>query len=517
MSDEVAGAEPSRVNEPKAVSAGRGLLFITAAKLWFMVAGYAIQFALPRALGTPAKYGAWGVVLACVSFFNNTLVTATIQGVSRFVTRAPAESGLVVRAALARNLVGGAIIAAGFILGAPIVANNLLHDPAYTSYLRIAGIVIFCYSLYAVFVGAANGLRQFQKQAGLDISFATLRAAAVVGAAIATHSVQASLGGFAAAAVFILCASALWVGVGPRPDGKRFEARELERFFGGVIGYLALLNLLMFIDGILLKRMVTMAAEARGIAGAAAVGDTQAGLYNAVQTIARLPYQLILAVTFIIFPLISRATFDADAGRARRYVEVTMRYSLLVVALMAVELAARPTAILRLLFPAEYAVAAPAVPVLVLGYLAFSLFNILGTILNSAGHTGASIRGGGVTVVVCGLSVWASLRYALSHDLDPLLTVACATTFSMLVGLTLAGFAVKRRFGAVIGLRTPLLTLVASAAAIGVGRAWPQTGFLGGKLGTLLSLGVIGSIYLLFVSPELRPSQLRQLRADTRG
>ena len=60
-----------QVAAPRPVGAGRGLLFISAAKLWFVVAGYAIQFALPRALGSPAKYGAWGVVLACVSLFNN--------------------------------------------------------------------------------------------------------------------------------------------------------------------------------------------------------------------------------------------------------------------------------------------------------------------------------------------------------------------------------------------------------------------------------------------------------------
>jgi len=52
------------VSNPKSLSAGQGLVLITVAKLWFMVAGYVVQFALPRALGSPARYGVWVVVLA---------------------------------------------------------------------------------------------------------------------------------------------------------------------------------------------------------------------------------------------------------------------------------------------------------------------------------------------------------------------------------------------------------------------------------------------------------------------
>ncbi|MEO6950798.1 MAG: oligosaccharide flippase family protein [Polyangia bacterium] len=510
MSDAAANSTPVMKG---AVSAGRGLLFITAAKLWFMVAGYAIQFALPRALQSPAKYGAYGVVLACVSLFNNVMVTGTIQAVSRFVAQLPARVGDVVRAALSRQLILGGVVAAGFIGGAPLFARYWLHDPAYASYLRVAGIVTFCYALYAVFVGSANGQRQFQKQASLDMTFATLRAGAVIGAAVVTHSVLASLGGFAAAAVLILLLSAAWVGVGART--QPLEGREMERFFGQVAGYLVLVNLLMFIDGLTLKRLVTIAASGLGEHAAAAAGDTQAGFYSAVQTVARLPYQLILAVTFVIFPIISRTTFEADAERAKRYVVVTMRYSLLVVALMAVALAARPTATLSLLFPPEYAVAAAALPVLIFGYLSFSLFNILGTILNGAGDTAASLRAGLVTVVVCAVSVYAALSYALATGHDARFAAAMATAVSMTLGALLAGWAVHKRFGAVIGWATPVRVLIASVVGLGVGRAWPNTGFLGGKVGTLLSLCAIGVAYLAVVSPELRPSELRRLRNGT--
>jgi stage V sporulation protein B len=266
----------------------------------------------------------------------------------------------------------------------------------------------------------------------------------------------------------------------------------------------------MFIDGIGLKRWAT-------IEGGALVGDTQAGLYNAVQTIARLPYQLILAVTFVIFPMMSRAALDGDGERSKRYVVTTMRYSLVVVGMMSVALASRPAAVIRLLFPAEYAQVAPALPILVVGYVSFSLFNILGTILNAAGETRASIRGGLATVALCGVLVGLALSNAGALGLSPSVAAACATTIAMTFGMILAALAVKKRFGAVFDPGSAVRVLVAVGLAAALAHFWPQTGFLGGKVGTLLSLCVTGGVYLIAVSRDLRPSELRRLRQETRG
>ena len=62
-------------------TAGRGVVYITAAKLYFMVAGYVVQFVLPRLLGSAAAYGAYSTVMRSASIMNNVLVTGTIQSV----------------------------------------------------------------------------------------------------------------------------------------------------------------------------------------------------------------------------------------------------------------------------------------------------------------------------------------------------------------------------------------------------------------------------------------------------
>jgi stage V sporulation protein B len=507
-------AKPSPEVARTAIGAGRGLVLISAAKLWFMVAGYVIQFGLPRALGSPEKYGLWVLVLSLVSPLNNVMVTATIQGVSRFTSESAARGGAVVRAALRMQMLlgGGATLA--FFLLAPAVAW-FEHDAALTPYLRLAAGVVGAYAFYAVFVGAANGAHAFQKQAGLDMTFASLRALFVVGAAALTGSALAAVGGFVAAALLILLLSIAWVGLGPASTEK-MPVAPLLRFFLGVAAYLLIVNLLMFVDGLLLKRLVAEAASRSGAADPSAVANLQEGLYGAVQAIARIPYQLILAVTFIIFPLVSQATFAGDVERTRRYVATTMRYSLLVVALFAVLLGARPGAVMHLFYRPEYAMGAAALPILLFGYVCFSLFTIAGTIVNGAGRTRPPLYIGLGTLAFAAFACWMSLSFALGSGRDPLFYVASATALSMALGLGLFGLYLHREFGAFIHPLSLARVVLSAAAALVMGSLWPRSGVLGGKIGTLLSCAVLALVFLgvAMVLGELRP---REILRDRRG
>src|SRR4029077_12938614 len=126
------------------------------------------------------------------------------------------------------------------------------------------------------------------------------------------------------------------------PSAQPFDQKELARFFGGVAFYLLIINLLVFTDGLLLKRVVSEWATAHGIADPTAYANEQAGFYGAVQNVARIPWQLILAVTFVIFPWVSKATYEKDLEQTRGLVRATMRYSLVGAGLMGAVLAARP-------------------------------------------------------------------------------------------------------------------------------------------------------------------------------
>ncbi len=501
-------------------SAKRGLLYITAAKLWFMMAGLLVQFLLPRALGSPALFGVWTLVAAWVSTPNNVVVTATIQAVSFFAAKGAAATEQAKATALRMQVAVGGGAALLFLVLAPIIAN-FEHDAELTAYLRLASGIVLCYSFYAVFVGAANGARQFHKQAGLDMAFSTLRALLVVGGAWIFHAILASVAGWVLAAAIILVVSIAVVGLPKKgaaaAAGNALSVGTMLRFSAWILVYLSAINLLMFVDGFWLKRLCTESYSGLGPAGAKRTVDALVGVYGAAQTVARLPYQLILAGAFVIFPVMSRAALEKDQQRTRGYITTTLRYSLIATCALALSLGIRPEASMRLLYPAEYATGASALQVLLLSYVCFSLLTIAGTLTNGMGRTRPTTAMGLVAVVLTNLTIPAAIGAALRAGQQPLRAAATGLACGMVLGLALFLVYLWRTFRASFPPLTVVRVAIASGVVLLLGRAWPAAGtggLLGSKLGTILCAGLapLGYLAVLFASRELSLAELRSLR-----
>lgn len=454
-----------------------------------MVGGYALLFALPHLLDQ-ALVGQWNVILSWVSVLNNVMVTATIQSVSKFgSTGQPAQ-----RAALKMQTVLGGGLGLALFLGAPLIAA-FQHNPALTTGLRIVSTVVVSYSFYAVFVGAANGARAFQKQAGLDATYTALRASLVIGGAVLLHSVLGAVVGFAVAAAIILFASVAVVGVGPREAPGR--TGELVRFMLPIAAYLFIVNILMFVDLWVLTRLVAEQAARIGRPNPAAFASEQAATYaNGVQAFARMPYQLMLSVTFVLFPLVSRSTFAEDRAATRGYVERSLRWSLVALGAMAVGTAARPEALLSLM-GSKYLAGAPALGPLAFGYVAFSLFAIAGTIINGSGRTLPTTVIGLITLALDIFLNYAGVSWAQAHGYDPLVFAATATATAMALGLGLSLLYLQRTFGASLSPVRIVRTAIAATIAIAIGRLVPLHGVLGLGACALAALVFAGALFLL--------------------
>ncbi|HEU4734496.1 MAG TPA: oligosaccharide flippase family protein [Kofleriaceae bacterium] len=517
--------------------AGRGVLYIAFAKFYFMFAGLVIQVRLPAVLSR-AAFGSYSLVANIASLVNNVLVTGTIQTVSRFAAQEPGKARRVQQAGLRMHVRLGLLIAVGFIAAAPLVAW-LLHDMTKTAPLMLAGLIVGGYSFYAVFIGTANGLHQFHKQAGLDMTFATLRVIGLLGMAMAGFGVIGVIGGWVAAVGVILCAAIVWVGLpGKLAPGERLPVRPLIQFFLGVALYLVLFNALMFIDSILIKRLTTeyYAAHLDKLTGALAaavpwaprttgyhadpsvLADVQNGYYAAVQNLARLPYQAIIAATFVVFPLVSRSTFTEDGETTRRYIEVTTRYSLIFAMTIAVVMAADPTDILGLVYAPDYArLGGPALGALALGNVAFSIFAIAGTILNGAGKTLPAVATAAFTLAIATVANAIAIPIAAEHG-DVLHVAALVTSGAMAVGALASGWVLHRQFGAFLPIASVVRVAIATAAALAVGRVLPRLAPSGGKLITLAIAAVVGATFLvvLVVTRELGRRDLEAIKAVRR-
>lgn len=515
--------------QPKATGAGRGVLYIAFAKFYFMFVGLVVQIRLPAIL-SHAAWGSYSFVNSLVSPVNNVLVTGTIQAVSKFAAAEPEKARAVQHAGLRMHVRLGLVVALLFIAAAPLVSWIFL-DMSKTAPLMLAGLIVGGNAFYAVFVGTANGLRQFQKQAGLDITFATLRGIGLVGMATAGLGVIGVVGGWVAAVGAILMIAATWIGLPGKPATERLPVSPMIKFFIGVAIYLALFNALMFVDTWLLKRLTTeyFASHAQELAAAvdrvvpwapdvsgyratpSVLADVQVGYYAAVQNLARLSYQAIIAATFVVFPLVSRSTFTDDRGTTQRYIAVTTRYSLMFAMAIAVVMAANPYDVLRMVYPADYAQqGGAALVVLALGNVAFSVFAIAGTILNGAGMSKHAIGAALLTLVLAATGNFIVIPLVVESG-RVLEAAAAVTGTSMLVGAIVAGLLMRRQLGAFLPPLSVVRIAIATGVALGVGHVLP----LHGKLMTLVECVIVGVTFLvaLVATGELGKRDLDAIKA----
>jgi stage V sporulation protein B len=426
----------------------------------------------------------------------------------------------------------GLPLAVLYIIAAPLV-GMFEHDSTIVPPLILGGLIVGGNAFYATFVGTANGAHQFHKQAGLDITFATVRTIGLIGMAMAGLGVVGVIGGWLGAIGVILVVATAWVGL-PKNivKAERLPVKPMLGFFLGVAVYLALFNALMFVDTWLLKRLATEyyaahltdynAAVATVLpwathgyhADPAALADVQVGYYAAVQNLARLSYQAIIAATFVVFPLVSRSTFTDDRETTRRYIQVTLRYSLIFATAIGVVMAAKPTEMLGVPYAHDFAMAGgSALFVLALGNVAFAVFAIAGTILNGAGLTRPAIVTAAITLVLAAGANYIAIPLAMATG-NFLLVAAGVTSGAMLLGALLTGFALKQRLGAFLPPLSVIRVLIASAVAIGVGHVLP----LHGKLMALVAAVIVGAVFLivLVVTRELGTRDLEAIKAVRR-
>ncbi len=489
-----------------AAKAGRGTIFITASKLWFMVTGAALMFLLPR-LVSVAEVGVYKVVIGLVSVVNAVVVTGTIQTVSKFVSQTPEHAHAIKRKALLLQAMLGGGAATVFALGAPLAASSL-NDSSLTPYLRLAALITASYTFYAVFVGVLNGRKDFLRQAGLDAFYSTAKVVLIVAFTVATgYTLTGAIGGFAAAAFTVLVAAALVVGIGGRAGASPVGLGALLRFQLALIAFLLVNNLLMKTDLLIVKATISPDPL---------VASSAAGAYGAALDFAYIVFQIILSITFVVFPLVSEATFRDEIEVVRGYVRETLRATLVIAALPAALFSANAAEVLRLVYPPEYAAGGPALRIVAVGMLSFAVITVLTSVISSGGRPWIS-----VAIVACTLVLDAGLNLSLIPAFG-LAGAATATTVAMFAGAASCVVYVRANYGA----RLPLVSIARVGLVAGVVYAaslllpsdalFERLGLSGlaVRAAVMAEFSVMGLVYLagLVATGEIGKTEWRLLR-----
>ena len=483
---------------PKDVTAvaGRGAAYITIAKIWFMVSGYGIYFALPRLL-TPEQFGLYQVVISVVSIVNAVVITGTYQAVSKYVSQEPEKADSVKNAALKVQVLVGGGLSLGFCLLAPLLAWYL-RDSRLVNYFRLAAAITFFYSFYSVFTGYFNGQKLFLKQASLDMTYSTLKAVFIVTLAWLGYGAAGGVGGFALAAAGITFISAF----AARGAGKTGEigSFELFRFQAYLLLSILVINGLQKADIILVKALS---------AGGVEVASQNAGYYGAAVNVANITYQIIISVTFVIFPLISEASFREERQRTAGYISTTLRYTLMIMVGTATVFSANSARILGIIYPPGYQSGATALSIIAYGALFYGLLYVMVTIISASGRPLVSLG-------ISGAALLANV--ALNYGLIPwkgLSGAATGATAAMLLGVVIAGSFLRVKYGTLLPAASILRILLSAAVVYGLSLILPH----GSKIIGLAELSAVSILFVvcLLVTGELGRAEVLALRKIVKG
>ena len=495
--------------------AGRGLVSIAGAKGYFIVTSYAVQLLLPRIFGEAKEFGLYSATMSGVAILTNVLIVATIQSVSKFVSEDESRAEVTLRQGLRiQALVGGTLALALFAF-APVIARLLL-DGQLTRLVRIASLVVFAYALYAAVVGSLNGRHWFAKQARLDVTFSTLRTIGILAGAALGFGAMGAIAGFAAAATTIVTISLIWIGFGKAGmPGDKIRRRRWIGFMAPIWTYQICLNGILMIDLQVLKRTATEIALAGAATSQVAVdlANQYVGYYRAAQTFAFVPYQLIISMTFIVFPMISRATSIGNREAARSTIQHAMRFSLLLLLLVAAPTSGAAEGVMRLAYPLDYLAGAPALSVLVFGVAAFALFAVSATAISGAGKPSVAAMIAAVSLLVVVVANRVLLMRAGLGD-QTLQAAATGTVIGMMVALVLSAWVIHRSFGVFIPISTWIRAAVASVAGYTAAAAVPHQSAVMALVA--LAAGFLSALAVLIVTRELTPNDWQAVRRIAR-
>jgi stage V sporulation protein B len=265
-------------------------------------------------------------------------------------------------------------------------------------------------------------------------------------------------------------------------------------------------NAVMQVDITLLGHFLS-AHDANNVTAA----DEWVGVYRACELFAFLPYQLLLSITQILFPMLARAKAEGDPARVRLYVERGARLAAVACGMMVSVLVAAPSSVLRFAYTAEIAErGAHTLRILALGQGGYTMLAIATTVLASLGRERQAARitfGALIAVLVACVALTSQAAFG-EQQLE---ATAIGTSVGLGVTLIVAALQVKRETGGFVPLLTAARIAMALAVAGTIGSFVPTTG----RLVTPFVACGVAALYLVVLAAtrELTRADAHALKA----
>jgi O-antigen/teichoic acid export membrane protein len=403
---------------------GRGLNFVFA---------YLATVLLARRLG-PAAYGVYGVVISVLIWIEQTARFTVPPAAAKLIPEDRIRSPLVQQTAL---FLGSILFASLFVV---------LWTAAGTAALDLP-----LFGLYAIYRGVLQGRHDFLSLAIADALYAAAKLAAVIlllglwlsVASALVANVLASL----AALVFVMSRGSI----------------PLRRPSSAVVSPLIRLALPLGLYMLALQTITHLDLWALTALDAGRDAGTL-GLYVAARNVAIVPGVVLMVVSDVLLPSLSRAIAADDARVAPTYIRAAVRFLAILVVPIVLVLAVGADDIMGLLYSGEFRTGGGYLRALLVYAALLPFMDLFASVLSARGEP---YRGGTTLAVVIPAAV--ALNLLLIPRYGPM-GAAYASGLAGLAGTAALGVQVFRRCGAFVAGRTFLNIVLASGAAVMIAR-----------------------------------------------
>ena len=451
----------------------RGTRLLLVARVCFFACSYAATALLARKLGA-ASFGIYGVIISILLWIEMIANAGIPAATSKLMAGGRHSAAEVESSARALLLVASILLLAVCWVAAPAVAG-MMGIPNGHSLLRLALLDLPFAGIYASYEGVLNGYRRFGTVALMHITYGLAKLGGVLALLGLGFSIERVLIANVVASAGV-CAGLLFL---YPPRLFRLGPTVLTRLVaiaGPMALYLISGQVLLSLDLWLLKSLW------RG-------GGEVVGQYVASVNVARTLMLIPAVQAGVVFASVAWAVASHDVTRALPHVREAIRFAIIVVGASCIILGFHASAVLTVLFSAEYA---DGYRFLRLQLAAFGLFALVDVFANSLQAAGARWRVAAALVPM--IPLVALITAGLILQVGPM-GAAIGMLLGMCASALISGVIVYRRFGSPIPWVTVLRVLIASAVVAVVSAVTP-TSQLGAPV-LLAKLAGLGGLYLL--------------------
>ncbi len=421
----------------------KGAFYLFISTLVFVITGYISNIWLGRYLG-PEDYGVYGLIAALMTIGNLFQNSGLPQSVSKYIAEHKDHADSILYRGLCLQLIIVAITTAVFLLFSGTIATHVLKDSLLKPYIQLSSLVFPFYGIYAFYLWYYNGLHRFKRQALMNITFSLSKLLLII---ILTlfFKLTGTIMGFIFSPFIALLTGFKF----PRKNnGLIFPYKKLILFSLPLTLFSLFSSILQSQDLFFLKMFHSE--------------DALPGYYTANQNISRILFFSLSVFSLVLFPSISKSVSDKTDEKTKEIISRSLRLALLLLLPATLAISGSSKEIIRLLFSEKYVPGAASLSILIFSFSFLTIFSILANILNGAGYPKRSMVISFLSVLVSGI-----FCYFLIPPFG-LVGAAVATGLGGFFAMSITGYFVFKKFGALLPIRSTINICAASLLLYGL-------------------------------------------------